>query len=103
MSKNIYIVTDCYDAGDAWEPMDEFVVNLVGIYSSREEADKKAKEYGEKQYPYAYKYEYSSDDPVGTIKVTKAILGKTYFDGGKVIETFSYYNDSDDDWDDWDD
>lgn len=42
----------------------------------------------------------SSDDPVGTIKVTKAILGKTYFDGGKVIEIISYYKDSDDTWDD---
>lgn len=101
MSKNIYIVTDCYDAGDPWEPMGDFVVNLVGVYSSREEADNEAREYGKKQYPYAYKYEYSSDDPVGTIKITKAILDKTYFDDGKVIETFSYYNDFDDDY--WDD
>lgn len=100
-SKNIYIVTDCYDAGDPWDPMGDFVVNLVGVYASREEADKKAREYGEKQYPYAYKSNpYSTDDPVGTIKITKATLGKTYFDGGKVIETFSYYNDLGNDWDD---
>lgn len=101
MSKNIYIVTDCYDAGDPWEPMGDFVVNLVGVYSSREEADKKAREYGEKHYPYAYKYEYSSDDLVGTIKITKASLGMTYFDSDKVIETFSYYDESNDDY--WDD
>lgn len=101
MSKNIYIVTDCYDDGNPWDPMGDFVVNLVGVYSSREEADKKAKEYGEKQYPHAYNYEYSSNDPVGTIKVTKASLGKTYFDGGKVIDSFSSYDASNDDY--WDD
>ena len=93
-------MTDCYDDDNPWDPMGDFVVNLVGVYSSREEADKKAKEYGEKQYPHAYNYEYSSDDPVSTIKVTKASLGKTYFDGGKVIEIISYYKDSDDTWDD---
>lgn len=101
MSKNIYIVTDSFDAGDPWDPMGDFVVNLVGVYSNREEADKKAKEYGEKQYPHAYKDGYSSDDPVDPIKIIKASLGKTYFDGGKVIETFSYYDDSNDDY--WDD
>ena len=99
MSKNVYIVTDSYDTGDPWEPMGDFVVNLVGVYSSREEADKKAREYGEKQYPYAYNDKYSSDDPVGTIKIIRASLGKTYFDGGKVIDSFSYYNDLGNDWD----
>ena len=100
MSKYVYIVTDSFDAGDCWDPMGDYITQLVGVYSSKEEAHKRAVEYYKEHYSTIDNRFITDDEVLSQVKIVKTKLDKTYY-SGKVIDSFSYYDAGiDETWDD---
>lgn len=98
--KKVYLVTDAYDTGDAWEPWGEFNVALVGIFTSLELAKQKARESLDSQEPQKFTH-VDGVWNLGTIQIQEVELDKLAMDKtGNVKLLGSYQYEIDDLYDD---
>lgn len=95
--KDLWLVTDTIDTTVSDDPIGNVDLYVVGIFSSKEKALEKARQYRYENYDNG-EYMYYGE-PFGTVKVTKVKSNYLYL-SGKKFDNISYDNEplDDEEW-----
>lgn len=92
MSKKVWLVIESGTTDDSYSWQYENEVYVVGIFSSKELAMKKAEEYEKYNYSYIENQGISTEDPYGDIKLIPINVDQLYKNGKKIV-SFTEFND----------